>query len=56
MNSANLAMLIKRDGKGMILPASQQNLENIHIDGLVPVIQQIVSAASLPIFSQGVAK
>jgi len=51
MNSANLAMLIKRDGQGMPLPVSQQNLDNIHINGLVPRILSIRSAADLSIFS-----
>ena len=52
MNSANLAMLIKRDGKGMLLPVSQQNLDNIHLNGLVPHIISIRSAEDLPIFAQ----
>ncbi len=52
MNSANLAMTIKRDGKGVPLPVSQQNLENIHIDGLVPVILQIQPASATNILSQ----
>ncbi|MBF0594488.1 MAG: hypothetical protein HQL22_05935, partial [Candidatus Omnitrophica bacterium] len=34
---SNLDMQIKRDGAGVPLPVSQQNLDNIRIDGLVPV-------------------
>jgi len=52
MNSANLNLQIKRDGNGVPLPVSQQDLENIHIDGLVPVILEIRPAAASPILSQ----
>ncbi|MEI6438086.1 MAG: hypothetical protein WCO69_04995 [Candidatus Omnitrophota bacterium] len=48
---SSLNMQIKRDGSGVPLPISQQNLDNIKIDGLVPVILNIQPAASLPIFS-----
>ncbi len=51
-NAANLNLQIKRDGAGVPLPISQQNLENIHIDGLVPVIMEIRPAITLPMFSQ----
>lgn len=33
---------IKRDGKGVPLPLPQQNLQHIHLDGLYPVILNIV--------------
>ncbi len=49
---SNLDMQIKRDGAGVPLPISQQNLENIRIDGLVPVILNIRPAANAPILSQ----
>ncbi|MBF0123186.1 MAG: hypothetical protein HQL21_07280, partial [Candidatus Omnitrophica bacterium] len=52
LNAANLDMQIKRDGKGVPLPVSQQDLENIKIDGLVPVILNIQPAASVPLFSE----
>jgi len=42
---SNLNMQIKRDGAGVLLPISQQNLDSIHIDGLVPVILNIRPAA-----------
>ncbi|NTV29614.1 MAG: hypothetical protein HGA80_05995 [Candidatus Omnitrophica bacterium] len=45
---SNLDMQIKRDGNGVVLPVSQQDLENIHIDGLVPVILDIRPASSVP--------
>ncbi|MEI8011942.1 MAG: hypothetical protein WCI27_05610 [Candidatus Omnitrophota bacterium] len=48
---SNLDMKIKRDGVGMVLPVSQQNLDNIKIDGLVPVILSIQSAADVPLFT-----
>ena len=38
---SNLNMRIKRDGAGVPLPASQQDLESIHINGLVPEILSI---------------
>ncbi len=51
-NAANLNLQIKRDGAGVPLPISQQDLENIHIEGLVPIIIDIKPAVSLPMFSQ----
>jgi len=42
-NAAHLNLQIKRDGQGVPLPISQQDLENIHIDGLIPVIINITS-------------
>jgi hypothetical protein len=51
-NSANLNLQIKRDGKGVPLPISQQDLEHINIDGLIPIIIDIRPATSLPIFSE----
>jgi hypothetical protein len=49
---SNLNMEIRRDGAGIPLPISQQNLDNIQIDGLVPVILNIQPAANVPMFSQ----
>lgn len=51
MNAASLDMQIRRDGAGVPLPISQQNLENIRIDGLVPVILDIKPATGVPLFS-----
>jgi len=52
LNSAHLNLQIKRDGKGVPLPINQQDLENIHIDGLVPVILFIQPATNLPLFAE----
>jgi hypothetical protein len=48
---SNLDMQIKRDGAGVPLPVSQQDLENIRISGLVPIILSIQSAANTPLFN-----
>ena len=45
---SNLDMQIKRDGAGVPLPVSQQNFDNIRINGLVPVILDIRPASSVP--------
>jgi hypothetical protein len=52
LNAASLDLQIKRDGNGVPLPVSQQNLDNIKIDGLVPVILDIKPAVGLPLFSE----
>ena len=49
LNSANFNLQIKRDGHGVPLPISGQDLEDINIDGLVPVIIDIKPAAGLPV-------
>ncbi len=49
---SNLTMQIKRDGAGVPLPVSQQDLDSIHINGLVPVILNIRPAAGVPLFSE----
>lgn len=48
----NMDLQIKRDGKGVPLPLPQQNLEQINIQGLFPVIINIIpmNAQTLPIF------
>jgi len=51
-NSANLNLQIKRDGKGVPLPISQQNLDNIHLNGLIPVILDIKPATGASLLSQ----
>lgn len=38
---SNLSLQIKRDGAGVPLPVNQQNLANMRIEGLVPVILAI---------------
>jgi hypothetical protein len=52
LNSANLNLKIKRDGKGVPLPVTQQDLAQININGLVPVIINIKSVTGLQIFSE----
>jgi hypothetical protein len=49
---SNLNLQIKRDGSGMPLPVSQQNLDGIQINGLVPVILDIQPATTLPLFTE----
>ncbi len=52
LNSANLSMLIKRDGKGVVLPLAQQDLAQLsNIEGLDPVILSIKPASQTPLFS-----
>ncbi len=51
-NSANLNLQIKRDGHGVPLPISQQDLANIHINGLVPVILDIRPASATNLLAQ----
>jgi len=48
----NMNLQIKRDGRGVPLPLPQQNLDQINIQGLFPIIINIVpiNAQSLPIF------
>jgi len=48
----NLNLEIKRNGKGVPLPLPQQNLEQINIEGLYPVIINImpVNPQTLPLF------
>jgi hypothetical protein len=45
-------MNIRRDGNGVPLPVSQQDLENIHIDGLTPVILDIKPAMASPLLAE----
>gem|GEM_PF-2167926 len=52
LNAANLNLRIKRGGKGVPLPISQQNLEDIHIDGLIPVILNIKPAIESTFLSE----
>lgn len=52
LNAANLAMVIRRDGKGVPLPIAQQDLSQLaRISGFVPRILEIKPVSSLPIFS-----
>jgi len=52
LNAANLAMTIKRDGKGVPLPFAQQDMAQLNlIEGLEPEILSIKPASSLPNFA-----
>ena len=53
-NSANLNLQIRRDGEGVPLPLPQQNLKNIDLKGLYPVIINImpINPQTLPILGQ----
>ncbi len=52
LNQANMDMQIKRDGNGVPLPVSQQDLEKIKFDGLVPRILSIQPVTHLPMLSE----
>jgi len=53
LNSANLNLQIKRDGRGVPLPLSQQDMAQLStIQGFVPVILEIKPAVDLPILSE----
>ena len=52
LNSANLAMLIKRDGRGVVLPIAQQDLAQLsNIEGLEPKILSIIPANQSHVFA-----
>ena len=52
LNSANLSMMIKRDGRGVVLPLAQQDLAQLsNIEGLDPVILSIKPASETPVFT-----
>jgi|GEM_PF-4395686 len=50
LNTANLDFQVKRDVQGIPLPVEFQNLENIHINGLRPVIINVASISNLQAF------
>jgi hypothetical protein len=53
LNSANLNLQIKRDGKGAPLPLVQQDMAQLsHIQGFEPEIIEIKAAMNLPILSE----
>ncbi len=51
MNGSSLDLQIKRDGRGMVLPVGRQDLDKLHINGLVPVILDIKPADPAAIFA-----
>ena len=48
LNPALLNLQIKRDGRGIPLPVEMQPLQNIHIDGFIPVIINIAPINNMP--------
>jgi len=53
LNSANLNLQIKRDGKGVPLPLAQQDMNQLmQIQGFVPEIIEIRPAVNLPILAE----
>ncbi|MCK5580450.1 MAG: hypothetical protein KAJ18_04175, partial [Candidatus Omnitrophica bacterium] len=53
LNSAMLNLQIKRDGNGIPLPLPQQPIQNMNIEGFLPVIINVTPIPSLPmIFSE----
>ncbi|MBF0490259.1 MAG: hypothetical protein HQL15_06515 [Candidatus Omnitrophica bacterium] len=53
MNSVNLTLEIKRDGKGVPLPLALQDMAQLsRIEGFIPEIIEIKPAVGLPIFSE----
>ncbi|MBZ0167421.1 MAG: hypothetical protein K8I00_11500, partial [Candidatus Omnitrophica bacterium] len=49
LNPALLDLQIRRDESGIPLPLPQQPVDNIHIQGIVPIIIQITPVNSLPL-------
>ncbi len=52
LNAANLNLQIKRDGRGVPLPMSRQNIDSIHLNGLIPVVLSIQPAAKTQFLSE----
>ncbi len=52
LGGADLDMIIRRDGNGMLLPFDRQDIGRLQVEGLVPEILEIRPAASSPIFNQ----
>ena len=50
LNTSNIDFQIKRDPNGIPLPVKFQNLENIHINGLRPIIINVAPIVDLPQF------
>ena len=46
MNSAQLKLQIQKEGNGVSLNISKSELEQIHLNGLVPIIQRIIPVSS----------
>ncbi len=55
LNASNLNLQVKRDGNGVPLPVTMQDLEGFKIDGLVPEILSIEPVMNLPVLSDALA-
>jgi len=55
LNASNLNLQVKRDGSGVPLPVTMQDLEGFKIDGLVPEILSIEPVMNLPVLSDALA-
>ena len=52
MNSANMSMVIKRDGKGVPLPLNMQDMRILNnIQGFIPKIREIRPVTNTPFFN-----
>ncbi len=49
LNPALLDLQIKRDGQGVPLPVNQQPIENMNINGFLPVIINVTPVTNLPL-------
>ena len=49
LNPELLDLQIKRDGNGVPLPLPMQPIENMHIEGFLPVIINITPVTNLPL-------
>ena len=49
LNPALLDLQIKRDGNGVPLPLPMQPIENMHIEGFLPVIINVTPVTNLPL-------
>jgi len=57
LNAANMAMVIKRNGKGVPLPFSQQNMSQLsRLAGFDPILGEIISVNFMPVISELRAK
>ncbi|MEK7679901.1 MAG: hypothetical protein AAB356_06895, partial [Deltaproteobacteria bacterium] len=49
LNPALLDLQIRRDGNGVPLPLPQQPIENMHIEGFLPIIINVTPLTNLPL-------
>ena len=49
MNPALLDLQIKRDGNGVPLPLPMQPIQDMHIEGFLPIIINVTPVTNLPL-------